>query len=262
MTAPGTAPAPDPARHLAGKVALVTGASRGLGRAIALRLAERGADVVLNYAHDAAPAEDARRAAEACGVRAVAIRADVSDVAQIGRLFDEALAALGGLDVVVANAGVEKVNVPVVDVTEADFDALFRVNTKGPYFVLQAAARHVRDGGRIINVSSSSTSRPQPGLGLYGTSKAAPKHLVRVLALELGRRGVTVNSLVPGPIEGAGIFAGVADDDPYKRSLLATVPVGRLARPEDVADFAEFLASDRSAFLTGEEVLMNGGSSN
>ena len=252
----------DMARHLTGKTALVTGASRGLGRAIALRLAARGADVVINYVEDAIAAEAVRAAAEAHGVRAVAIQADVSRTGDIDRLFAEALATFGKLDIVVANAGVEKVSITVVDVTEEDFDRLFRINTKVPYFVLQAAARHVADGGRIINIASSSTSRPQPGLGLYGTSKSAPKYLVRVLAQELGPRGVTVNSLVPGPIEGAGIFAGVAADDPYKAALLATVPIGRLATPEDVADFAEFLASDRSAFLTGEDVLMNGGSSN
>ena len=256
------APAPDFNRHLTGKAAIVTGSSKGLGRAIALRLAARGADIVVNYHGDQAAAEAVVDAALAEGVRAIAVRADVSDVAEISRLFDATLAAFGRLDIVVANAGVEKVNVPVVDVTEQDFDHLFRVNTKGPYFVLQAAARHVADGGRILNIASSSTSRPQPGLGLYGTSKSAPKYLVKVLALELGHRGITVNSLMPGPIDGAGIFTGVPEYDTYKEALRASVPIGRLAMPEDVADFAEFLLSDRALFLTGEEILMNGGSSN
>jgi 3-oxoacyl-[acyl-carrier protein] reductase len=252
----------DSNRHLAGKAALVTGSSKGLGRAIALRLAERGADIVVNYRSGKEDAEAVKAQAEKHGVKAVAIQADVSQVGEIDRLFTEALAALGKLDIMVANAGVEKVNIPVVEVTEEDFDTLFRINTKGPYFVMQAAARHVADGGRIINIASSSTSRPQPGLGLYGTSKSAPKYLVRVLALELGWRGITVNSLVPGPIDGAGIFTNLKDDDPYKKSLLDTVPIGRLATAENVADFAEFLASDGSVFITGEEVLMNGGSSN
>ncbi|MEV7938648.1 glucose 1-dehydrogenase [Kitasatospora sp. NPDC088264] len=247
---------------LKGKVALVTGSSKGLGRAVALRFAERGADVVFNYSRDKAPADDAVAKATASGVRAIAVQADVSDVAEIEKLFRAGLDAFGKLDIVVANAGVEKVNIPVTDVTEDDYDLLFRVNTKGPFFVIQAAARHVADGGRIINMASSSTARPQPGLGLYGTSKSAPKYLVKVLAQEIGHRGVTVNSLLPGPIDGAGIFTGVSNDDPYKKALLDTIPIGRLATPEDVADVAEFLASDRSFFITGEEVLMNGGSSN
>jgi 3-oxoacyl-[acyl-carrier protein] reductase len=247
---------------LKGKVALVTGSSKGLGRAVALRFAQRGADVVINYARDRAPAEEALAQAAAAGARAIVVQADVSQVGEIEKLFQAALGAFGKLDIVVANAGVEKVNVPVTEISEDDYDLLFRINTKGPFFVLQAAARHIADGGRIINMASSSTARPQPGLGLYGTSKSAPKYLVKVLAQEIGHRGVTVNSLLPGPIDGAGIFTGVSDDDPYKRALLDTVPLGRLATAEDVADVAEFLAEDRSFFITGEEILMNGGSSN
>jgi 3-oxoacyl-[acyl-carrier protein] reductase len=249
-------------RPFAGKSVLVTGSSKGLGRAIALRFAERGADIVLNYSRDKAAADTVRDAALAFGGKVECIQADASDVAEINRLFSEAKSAMGKLDIVVANAGIEKVNIAVVDVTEEDYDTLFRINTKGPYFVLQAAARHISDGGRIINIASSSTARPQPGLGLYGTSKSACKYLVRVMALELGHRGITVNSLVPGPIEGAGIFTDVRDDDPYKKALLDSVPIGRLARPENVADFCEFLASDAAVFITGEDVLMNGGSSN
>jgi 3-oxoacyl-[acyl-carrier protein] reductase len=250
------------AGSLNGKVALVTGSSRGLGRAIALRLARDGADVVVNYIHSAQEGQEVAATITKMGRRAITVKADVSRVSEIATLFNTAMATFGRLDIVVANAGVEKVNVPVVDVTEDDFNELFRINTKGPFFVIQAAARHIADDGRIINIASSSTSHPQPGLGLYGTSKTAPKYLAKVLALELGPRGITVNSLVPGPIDGAGIFTGIADDDPYKASLIATVPIGRLATPDDVANFAAFLASDSAAFLTGEEVLMNGGSSN
>lgn len=247
---------------LKNKVALVTGSSRGLGKAVALRLAERGADVVVNYVSDKAAADAVAAEARAHGVSAIAVQADVSKTDDIDRLFRTTLDTFGKIDIVVANAGIEKVNIPVTEVTEGDFDLLFRINTKGPFFVLQAAARHVCDGGRIINVSSSSTARPQPGLGLYGTSKYAPNYLVRVLAQEVAHRGITVNSLQPGPIDGAGIFTGVADDDPYKKALADSVPLGRLATPADVADVAGFLASDESFFITGEEVLMNGGSSN
>jgi 3-oxoacyl-[acyl-carrier protein] reductase len=245
-----------------GKVAIVTGSSKGLGRAILLRLASRGANVVVNYSKDKAAADEVVAAVEKAGANAHVVQADVSNVGEIDRLFAETLARFGKVDIVVANAGIEKVNIPVTDVTEEDFDLLFRINTKGPYFVMQAAARHISDGGRIINIASSSTSRPQPGLGLYGTSKTAPKYLVRVLALELGARQITVNSLVPGPIDGSGIFTNVGDKDPYKKSLLDTIPVGRMASGDDVADFVEFLASEQALFITGEEVLMNGGSSN
>lgn len=245
-----------------GKVAIVTGSSKGLGRSILLRLASLGANVVVNYSRDKGAADDVATAAEKLGVKTLLVQADVSKVDEINRLFDETLDAFGKIDIVVANAGVEKVNIPVVDVTEEDFDLLFRVNTKGPYFVMQAAARHIADGGRIINIASSSTSRPQPGLGLYGTSKTAPKYLVHVLALELGSRHITVNSLVPGPIDGSGIFTGVSDTDPYKKSLLDTIPIGRMATANDVAGFVEFLASEQALFITGEEILMNGGSSN
>lgn len=251
-----------PDRPLAGKTAVVTGSSRGLGRAIALRLAERGARVALNFVGDQAAADATLAEVRRFAPDALCIRADVSNVDEIDRLFDQVTDAFGRLDIVVANAGIEKVNIPVIEVTEEDFDHLFRINTKGPYFVMQAAARRVADGGRIVNIASSSTVHPQPGLGLYGASKTAPKYLAKVLALELGARGITVNSLVPGPIDGAGIFTGVADDDPYKAALLATVPIGRLATPEDVAAFTEFLVSDAAVFITGEEIVMNGGSSN
>jgi 3-oxoacyl-[acyl-carrier protein] reductase len=244
---------------LEGKTALVTGSSKGLGRSILLRLAARGANVVVNYSRDEKAAADVRAAAEAFGVRVLTVAADVSKVDEIERLFAAAKEEFGQIDIVVANAGMEKVNIPVVDVTEEDFDLLFRVNTKGPYFVMQAAARHIADNGRIINISSNSTTLPQEGLGLYGTSKAAPKYLVRVLALELGARQISVNSIVPGPIDGAGIFTGVGDDDPYKKSLLAAVPIGRLGSPQDVADVTEFLTSDGALFVTGQEIVMDGG---
>lgn len=248
--------------NLQGKTALVTGSSKGIGRAVALRLAENGANLIVNYVRDSAAAEEVVKAAQAHGVKAVAVKADVSELAQIDALFQAARETFGTLDIVVANAGIEKVNIPVTEVTEEDFDLLFRINTKGPYFVMQAAARHIADGGRIINISSSSTARPQPGLGLYGTSKSAPTYLVRVLAQELGPRGITVNSLLPGPIDGAGIFTNVPDTEPYKKALMDSVPLGRLATTRDVAGVAAFLASDESFFITGEDILMNGGSSN
>ncbi|MFI6906111.1 SDR family NAD(P)-dependent oxidoreductase [Nonomuraea sp. NPDC050394] len=247
---------------LSGKAAIVTGSSKGIGRAIALRLAKDGADVAVNYLGDDQAAQHTLEAIHATGVKAIAVKADVSTGAGVTELFERALAAFGRIDLVVANAGIEKVNIPVIDVTEEDLDQLLRVNTKGPFLVMQAAARHLADGGRIINISSSSTVRPQPGLGLYGTSKSAPNYLAEVLALELGPRRITVNSLQPGPVDGAGIFTDVDDAEPYKKALRDSVPLGRLATPADVADVTAFLAGEESFFITGQRILMNGASSN
>jgi 3-oxoacyl-[acyl-carrier protein] reductase len=243
---------------LEGKVALVTGSSKGLGRAIILQLAAQGADVVINYSRDGAAADDVRKAAEAHGVRALTVQADVSRVEGIQGLYDAAVTGFGRVDVVVANAGMEKVNVPVSDVTEEDFDLLFRVNTKGPFFVLREAARRIADNGRIITISSNTTTVPQVGVGLYGTSKVATGYLVRVMALELGSRGITVNTVVPGPIDGAGIFTDPANDE-YKQSLIATVPIGRLGTPQDVAAVTAFLASDDASLITGQQIVVDGG---
>lgn len=241
-----------------GKTALVTGSSKGLGRAILLRLASLGANVVVNYSRDEAAANEVQAAAEALGVKAITVAADVSQLDGIQRLYDATIEAFGQVDIVVANAGMEKVNIPVTEVTEEDFDLLFRVNTKGPYFVLREAARRIADNGRIITISSNTTTVPQVGVGLYGTSKVATGYLARVLALELGPRGITVNTIVPGPIDGAGIFTDPANDE-YKQSLIAMVPIGRLGTTEDVAGVAAFLAGDDAGLITGQQLVADGG---
>lgn len=246
---------------LDGKTALVTGSSKGLGRAIALRLASLGADCVINYSRDAVPANEVCAEVAKLGRQALAVQADVSSPAEIERLFAEAKNRFGQLDIVVANAGIELVNVDLVDVTEEEFDRLFRINAKGPFFVLQAAARTIADGGRIINISSSTTVRPQAGESVYGGSKTPAKYFVEVLAKEIAARGVTVNSVIPGPIDNAGIFRDMPDDDSYKKQLIDATPLGRLGLPEDVADVVEFLAGPKAGFITGEHILMNGGAS-
>jgi 3-oxoacyl-[acyl-carrier protein] reductase len=243
---------------LKGKTALVTGSSKGLGRAILLRLAAQGANVVVNYSRDESAANEVLDAAKALGVQAISVAADVSRIDGIQRLYDATVDEFGQVDIVVANAGMEKVNVPVADVTEDDFDLLFRVNTKGPYFVLREAARRIADNGRIITISSNTTTVPQLGVGLYGTSKVATGYLARVLALELGPRGITVNTIVPGPIDGAGIFTDPANDE-YKQSLVAMVPIGRLGTTEDVAGIASFLAGDEAGLITGQQIVADGG---
>jgi len=194
---------------LKGKVALVTGSARGIGRAIAERYAGLGAAVAVNFAKDERSAAETVAAILGRGGSAVAIQGDVSKVAEIDHLFRATSERFGGIDIVVANVGVELVDQRLLDFTEADFDRLFGVNTKGAFFTLQRAAKHVRDNGRIIYVGSSTTRLPQPDYALYGGSKIAPQYLVEALAKLLGDRGVTVNSILPTAIEGAGVYTTV-----------------------------------------------------
>jgi len=243
---------------LSGKAALVTGSSRGIGRAIAERFGKLGADVIVNYSASKQPAEAAVEAIKKNGVRAVAIQADLGKVEEIRRLVVRSVEQFGRLDIVVANAGIELVDQAIVDFTEEDFDRLFNVNTKGAFFTLQAAAQHVSDNGRIIYVGSSTTKFPSPGHGLYGGSKVAPQYLVEVLAKEIGGRGITVNSILPTATEGAGI--STRDVRPQARDFIKTFnPMQRMATVEDVANAAEYLAGDLSAYVSGQHLLLSGG---
>ncbi|OGX90043.1 SDR family oxidoreductase [Hymenobacter coccineus] len=246
---------------LADKVAVVTGSARGLGRAIAERYAALGARVVLNYSKDKAAAEEVVRTIEGMGAQVVAVQADMSRVADIERLFAEAKRAFGKIDIVVANAGIELVETPVLDFTEAQFDQVFALNTKGTYFTLQAAARHVEDHGRILYVGSSTSAFPMPGMAVYGGSKTTPRYLVEVLAKEIGPRGITVNSLIPYGVDHAGIFVDPAAYPNERKKLIEASPLGRMAELEDVANVAEFFASALSSFVNGQHLLVNGGAS-
>lgn len=183
---------------------------------------------------------------------------NVSQIADIDRLFSTALERFNHMDIVVANAGVELVGQSVLDFTEADFDRLFTVNTKGAFFTLQRAARHVSDNGRIIYIGSSNTAFPLPSRALYGGSKIAPQFLVEVLAKEIGARGVTVNSILPTATEGAGVFS--EEVRPEVREFIRSFrPMRRMGTVEDVADAAEYLAGDLSGFVSGQHLLLSGG---
>jgi 3-oxoacyl-[acyl-carrier protein] reductase len=247
---------------LKNKVALITGSARGLGKAIAERYAALGANIVVNYSKDKASAEEVVKNITATGVKVVSIQADVSKVAELERLFAEAKQAFGKIDIVVANAGVEMVEVPVVDFTEEQFDRVFTINTKGSYFTLQQAARHVSDNGRIIYVASSTTSFPVPGMAIYGGSKTTPRYLVDILSKEIGHKGVTVNSIIPFAVDHSGIFVDPAAYPRLRKQLIDSCPMGRLAEVEDVANAAEFFASDLSSFVSGQHMLVNGGATN
>ncbi len=247
---------------LKNKVAIVTGSARGLGKAIAERYAALGADIVVNYSRDKASADEVVGNIKAMGGRVIAVQADVSKVGDIERLFSEAKAAFGKVDIVVANAGIELVETPVTDFTEEQFDRVFSINTKGSYFTMQQAARQVEDNGRIIYVASSTTSFPVPGMAVYGGSKTTPRYMVDVLSKEIGHRGVTVNSIIPFAVDQSGIFVDPAAYPELRKQLLDSCPMGRLAEVEDVANLAEFFASDLSSFVSGQHLLVNGGATN
>ncbi|HEX4973169.1 MAG TPA: SDR family oxidoreductase [Steroidobacteraceae bacterium] len=239
-------------KQLSGKVAIVTGSSRGIGRAIAERLAADGAAVVVNYARDEQAAQEVVNAIRGRGCQALAIQADVAKPAEVRRLFAEARTAFGALDIVVANAGVAVIK-SLVESTEEEFDHVFDANAKGVFFTLQEAARQVRDGGRIVVVSTGGTRMLMSGTALYLGSKGAVEQFVRVLSRELGPRSITVNALSPGftdtdllPERDRTIAAGMS-------------PFARIGEPAEVASVAAFLASDDARWVTGQNVGAGGG---
>ena len=248
--------------NLRNKVALITGSARGLGKAIAERYASLGANIVVNYSKDKSSADEVVSNIKAMGVKVIAVQADVSKVADIVRLFSEAKKAFGKIDIVVANAGIELVETPVVDFTEEQFDRVFSINTKGTYFTMQQAAKTVENNGRIIYIASSTTSFPVPGMAVYGGSKTTPRYLVNILSKEIGHKGITVNTIIPFAVDHAGIFAKPDSYPALRKQLLDSCPMGRLAEAEDVANAAEFFASDLSSFVNGQHLLVNGGATN
>jgi 3-oxoacyl-[acyl-carrier protein] reductase len=241
---------------LEGKAALVTGASRGIGRAIALRLAQDGASIVVNYSGSAEAAQRVVAEIEAAGGRAVAVQADVSKPADVERLFDETVRHFGRLDILVNNAGVFFTK-PLVEVGEAEFDRIFAVNVKGTFFACQEAAKRLSDGGRIVNFSSSTTAMMLPRYSAYVATKGAVEQLSHVLAKELGPRGITVNVFSPGPTDTELFSSDKTEED--KRRFAQMAALGRLGQPQDIADVVAFLASDDARWITGQNIRTNGG---
>lgn len=242
---------------LEGKVAIVTGASRGIGRAIAERLGEDGASVVVNYAKSAEKAREVVSAVEAAGGQAVAVRADVSRVDEIRRLFEETIERFGRLDVLVNNAGGSIGFKPVAEVTEEEYDRVFALNARGPFFALQEAARRMEDGGRIVNVSSVGTAVAAPNTAAYVGSKGALEQFTRSLAAELGGRGITVNTVSSGATDTEGFNEQAPPE--MKQGAAEASPLGRLGRPRDVADVVAFVVGEEARWITGQNLRATGG---
>lgn len=244
---------------LAGKVAVVTGASKGIGAAIAAKLGSEGANVVVNYASDKAGAEKVVKTVQAAGGKAVAVQADVSKKEQVKKLFQETKKAFGPLDILVNNAGVYEFK-PLEEVDEQHYRRLFDINVLGLLLATQEAAAMIgTDGGSIINLSSIVSKTPPPGGSVYSGTKAAVDVITRSLAQELGPRKIRVNTLAPGATDTEGIRTMQGEDRTFVEHAVSRTPLGRMGTVDDIANAALFLASEDSGWITGEEILVGGG---
>ncbi|KRB33457.1 3-ketoacyl-ACP reductase [Mesorhizobium sp. Root695] len=238
------------------RTAIVTGASKGIGAAIARRLARDGVAVVVNYARGRAEAEAIVRSIEAGGGKAIAVQADVADPSGIAALFDAGEKAFGGIDILVNNAGIMKTS-PIAQTDDASFDTQIAINLGGVFRGMREGARRLRDGGRIVNFSSSVVGLYQPGYGVYAATKAGVEAMTHILAKELGARRITVNAVAPGPIETALFMDGKSEAQ--IEAIGKMIPLGRLGQPDDIAGLVSFLAGPDSFWVNGQIIRANGG---
>jgi 3-oxoacyl-[acyl-carrier protein] reductase len=240
------------------KVAIVTGSSRGIGAAIARRLAAAGHAVIVNYAGRAADADQVVTEIGAAGGRAAAVQADVSKPADVVRLFEEARAAFGAVDILVNNAGVMHPGlVPLADTDDELLDRILSINIKGTFYTMRQAAKELRPGGSVVNLSTSVLGLALPGYSVYAASKAAVETMTSIFAKELRGRDITVNAVAPGPTATELFFTGKTEEQIEKMAKLS--PLERLGRPEDIAEVAAFLASPDGRWVNGQTLRANGG---
>jgi len=245
--------------ELTGKVAIVTGASKGIGAGIAKGLAAAGAAVVVNYASSKEGADRVIADITGKGGKAIAVKADVSKATDVRRLFDETKKAFGSLDVLVNNAGIYKF-APLEEVTEDEFHRQFNTNVLGLLLATKEAMKHFgADGGSVINISSMASMSPTPTAVVYSATKGAVDTITRVLAKELGPKKIRVNAINPGGVETEGTHSmGVIGSD-FEKYMIARTPLGRLGQPDDITPVAVFLASAASGWMTGETIAVAGG---
>lgn len=240
------------------KAAIVTGASRGIGRAIALRLAQDGFAVAVNYASRAQDAEEVVRAIEAAGGRAIALQGDVAQADDCARLFEETAKAFGGVDVVVNNAGVIQPGTTLVaDTDDALYERIFSINTRGTFNMLRLAATRLRQGGRIVNFSTSAIGLAMPGYAVYGAAKAAIETMTNIFAKEMRGKGISVNAVAPGPTA-TDLFLDGKPAELVDR-LAKAAPLERLGTPEDIAHTVAFLVGPQGEWVNGQTLRVNGG---
>lgn len=244
---------------LTGKVAVVTGASKGIGAAIAKALAAQGASVVVNYASSKAGADSVVEAITAAGGKAVAVAGDVSKAADAQGIIDTAVETYGRLDILVNNSGVYEF-AAIEEITEEHFHKHFNVNVLGLLLTTQAAVKHLGEGASIVNISSVVSRITPPGSAVYTATKGAVDGITGVLARELGPRKIRVNSVNPGMVATEGTHAGGILGSDFETWAVSTTPLGRIGQPDDIADVVAFLASDDARWLTGESLIASGGS--
>ncbi|MFD1773981.1 SDR family oxidoreductase [Paenibacillus rhizophilus] len=241
---------------LNGKVAIITGASRGIGRQVAIQLAQSGAKVVVNYSSNQEKADEVVKTIEQFGGEAAAIRADVSKVNEVEALFSETIERFGRLDILINNAGVMECKA-IADVTEEMFDRNFAINVKGTYFACQQAMKHMAKGGTIVNFSTSVSGAMLPTYSVYAVTKGAVEQLTRQLAKEFGPKDIVINCIAPGQVSTELFLNGKSEEliDSYRRMNA----FGRLGEPEDIANAIELLVSDKARWITGQTIRVNGG---
>lgn len=244
---------------LTGKVAVVTGASKGIGAAIAKALAAQGASVVVNYSSSKAGADSVVDAITAAGGKAVAVAGDVSKAADAQGIIDTAVEKYGRLDILVNNSGVYEF-APIEEITEEHFHKHFNVNVLGLLLTTQAAVKHLGEGASIVNISSVVSRITPPGSAVYTATKGAVDGITGVLARELGPRKIRVNSVNPGMVATEGTHTGGILGSDFETWAVSTTPLGRIGQPDDIADVVTFLASDDARWLTGESLIASGGS--